>query len=81
MYLKKKEGVCTVFCTSLLILSGSGGLGGPGGGFGGPGGGFFSTGSSSGLPLILPVLKPPPGPPKPPPGPPKPPPGTSPPYH
>ena len=46
-----------------------------GGGFGGPGGGFFSTGSSSGLPLLLPVLKPPPGPPKPPPGPPKPPPG------
>ena len=40
---------------------------------GGPGGGFFSTGSSSGLPLLLPVLKPPPGPPKPPPGPPKPP--------
>ena len=36
---------------------------------------FFSTGSSSGLPLLLPVLKPPPGPPKPPPGPPKPPPG------
>ena len=27
------------------------------------------------LPLLLPVLKPPPGPPKPPPGPPKPPPG------
>ena len=52
-----------------------GGFGGPGGGFGGPGGGFFSTGSSSGLPLLLPVLKPPPGPPKPPPGPPKPPPG------
>ena len=50
-------------------------MGGPGGGFGGPGGGFFSTGSSSGLPLLLPVLKPPPGPPKPPPGPPKPPPG------
>ena len=45
------------------------GFGGPGGGFGGPGGGFFSTGSSSGLPLLLPVLKPPPGPPKPPPGP------------
>ena len=40
-------------------------LGGPGGVFGGPGGGFFSTGSSSGLPLLLPVLKPPPGPPKP----------------
>ena len=53
----------------------------PGSGFGGPGGVFFSTGSSSGLPLLLPVLKPPPGPPKPPPGPPKPPPGTSPPYH
>ena len=51
-----------------------GGFGGPGGGFSGPGGGFFSTGRSSGLPLLLPVLKPPPGPPKPPPGPPKPPP-------
>ena len=46
-----------------------GGSGGPGVGFGGPGGGLFSTGSSSGLPLLLPVLKPPPGPPKPPPGP------------
>ena len=46
---------------------------GPGGVFGGPGAGLFSTGSSSGLPLLLPVLKPPPGPPKPPPGPPKPP--------
>ena len=41
---------------------------GPGSGFGGPGGGFFRTGSSSGLPLLLPVLKPPPGPPKPLPG-------------
>ena len=41
----------------LLILSGSGGFGGPGGGFGGPGGVFFGTGSSSGLPLLLPVLK------------------------
>ena len=51
------------------------GFGGLGGGFGGPGGGFFSTGSSSGLPLLLPVLKPPPGPSKPPPGPSKPPPG------
>ena len=50
-------------------------LGGPGGGLGGPGGGFFSTGSSSGLPLLLPVLKPPPGPPKPLPGPRKLPPG------
>ena len=49
----------------------SGGFGGPGRGFGGPGGVFFNTGSSSGLPLLLPVLKPPPGPPKPPPGPPK----------
>ena len=58
-----------------------GGVGGPGGGFGGPGGGFFSLSSSSGLPLLLLSLKPPPGPPKPPPGPPKPPPGTSPPYH
>ena len=36
------------------------------GGLGGTGGGFFSTGSSSGLPLFLPVLKPPPVPPKPP---------------
>ena len=45
-------------------------IGGPGGVFGGPGGGVFSTGSSSGLPLLLPVLKPPPGPPKTPPGPP-----------
>ena len=56
----------------ILLISNcpSGGFGGPGGGFGGPGGGFFSTGSSSGLPLLLPVLKPPP---KPPPGPPKPP--------
>ena len=51
-----------------------GGSGGPEVGFGGPGGGFFSTGSSSGLPLLLPVLKPPPGPPKPTPGPPEPPP-------
>ena len=49
----------------ILILSGSGGFGGPGGGFGGPGGGFFSTGSSSGLPLLLLLLKPSPGPPKP----------------
>ena len=32
-------------------------FGGPGVGFGGPGGGFFSTGSSSGLPLLLQVLK------------------------
>ena len=48
---------------------------GPGSGFGGPGGGFFSTGSSSGLPLLLPVLKPPPGPPKTLPGPRKLPPG------
>ena len=48
------------------------GLGGPGGGFGDPGGVFFGTGSSSGLPLLLPVLKPPPGPPKPLPGPPGP---------
>ena len=58
-------------CLDLFLLD----FGGPGGGFGGPGGAFFSTGSSSGLPLLLPVLKPPPGPPKPPPGPPKPPPG------
>ena len=52
-----------------------GGFGGPGGGFGGPGGGFFSLSSSSGLPLLLLSLKPPPGPPKPAPGPQKPPPG------
>ena len=66
------------FCIGpIIFLFGGpgGGFGGPGGGFGGPGDGFFSTGSSSGLPLLLPVLKPPPGPPKPPPGPPKPPPG------
>ena len=44
------------------------------GGFGGPGGVCLSTGRSSGLPRLLPVLnKPPPGPPKPPPGPHKPP--------
>ena len=65
-----------------LILGGpGGGFCGPGAGFGGPGGGFFSLSSSSGLPLLLLPLKPPPGPPKPPPGPPKPPPGTSHPYH
>ena len=40
------------------------GLGGPGGGVGAPGGGL--------LPLLLRVLKPPPGAPKPPPGPPTP---------
>ena len=62
-----------------------GGVGGPGG-FGGPGGGFFSLSSSSGLPLLLLSLKPPPGPPKPPPGPPTPPPRPPPmsiitPYH
>ena len=39
------------------------GLGGPGGGFGGAV--FFSNGTSSGLPLLLPVLKPPLGGPKP----------------
>ena len=49
------------------------GFGTPGGGFGAPGGGFFSLSSSSGLPLLLLSLKPPPGAPKPPPGPPKPP--------
>ena len=58
--------------SSFLIVPSSncpgGGFGGPGVGFDGPGGGFFSTGSSSGLPLLLPVLKPPPGPLKPPPG-------------
>ena len=48
------------------------GVGGPGGGFGAPGGVFFSLSSSSGLPLLLLSLKPPPGAPKPPPGPPKP---------
>ena len=46
---------------------------GPGSGLGGPGCVFFSTGNSGGLPPLLPVIKPPPGPPKPPPGPPKPP--------
>ena len=39
-------------------------------GFCGPGGGFFSLSSSSGLPLLLLPLKPPPGPQKPLPGPP-----------
>ena len=34
------------------------GLESPGGGFGASGGGFFSTGSSGGLPPLLPVLKP-----------------------
>ena len=58
-----------------VIIDIGGGLGGPGGGFGGPGGGFFSLSSSSGLPLLLLSLKPPPGPRKPAPGPPKPPPG------
>ena len=51
-----------------VIIDIGGGLGGPGGGFGGPGGGFFSLSSSSGLPLLLLSLKPPPGPTKPPPG-------------
>ena len=36
--------------------------------------GVFRTGRSSGKPLLLPVLKPLPGPPKPTPGPPEPPP-------
>ena len=53
-----------------------GGFGGPGGGFRGPGGGFFSLSSSSGLPLLLLPLKPPPGPQKPLPGPPGPPRGS-----
>ena len=44
------------------------GFGAPGGGFGGPGGGFLSNNSSSGLPLFLLPLKPPPRPPKPLPG-------------
>ena len=51
---------------SVEKLSG-GGCGGPGGGFDGPGGGFLSLSDSSGLPLLLRSLKPPPGPPKPPP--------------
>ena len=50
-----------------------GGFCGPGAGFGGPGSGFFSLSSSSGLPLLLLSLKPPPGPPKLAPGPQKPP--------
>ena len=58
--------------SSFLIVPSSncpgGGFGGPGGGFGGPGGGFFSTSIISGLLLLLPVLKPPLGPPKPPQG-------------
>ena len=33
------------------------GCGGPAGGFGGPGAGRFGTGQSSGLTLLLPVLK------------------------
>ena len=45
-----------------VIIDIGGGIGGPGGGFGGPGGGFFSRSSSSGLPLRLLLLKPPPGP-------------------
>ena len=53
----------------VLIIDIGGGIGGPGGGLGGPGGGFFNLSSSSGLPLLLLSLKPPPGPPKPPPGP------------
>ena len=60
----------------VIIVVGGGpgcGVGGPGGGFGGPGGGFFSLSSSSGLPLLLLPLKPPPGPQKPAPGPPGPP--------
>ena len=57
---------CSVFCFVFL------GSGGPGGGFGAPGGGFFSLSSSSGLPLLLLSLKPPPGASKPPPGPPEP---------
>ena len=53
-----------------------GGFGGPGGGFGDPGGGFLNNNSSSGLPLLLLLLKPPLGPPKPLPGPPGPPRGS-----
>ena len=56
------------------VLCWPSGFGGPGGGFGGPGGGFFSLSSSSGLPLRLLPLKPPPGLQKPLPGPPGPPP-------
>ena len=62
-----------MFCMFLYVFSG------PGGGFGGPGGGFSSLGSSSGLPLLLLSLKPPPGPPKPAQGIRQPPPGPSPP--
>ena len=52
-YDRKTKKPLEIHRKSLGIL----GFGGPGGGFGGPGGGFFSTGSSSGLPLLLPVLK------------------------
>ena len=50
---------CSVFCFVCF------GLGGPGSGFGAPGDVFFSLSSSSGLPLLLLPLKPPPGAPKP----------------
>ena len=57
-------------------FGGPGGVfGGPGGGLGGPGFFFLAQVPAVALPLLLPVLKPPPGPPKPPPGPPKTPPG------
>ena len=50
-----------LFCFSFCVV-----FGGPGGGFGGPGGSFFSLSSSSGLPLLLLLLKQPSEPPKPP---------------
>ena len=67
------------YAVSLLLLvlvsnCPGGGFGGPGGGFGDPGGVCFSIGNSGGLPPLLPILQPSPGPPKPSPGPPKPPP-------
>ena len=49
---------CSVFCFVFVCFDG------PGGGLGAPGGGF-RTGKSRGKPLLLPVLKTPPGAPKP----------------
>ena len=54
-------------------MSRRGGPGGPGTGFCSPGGGCLSNNSSSGLPLLLLPLQPPPGLQKPVPGPPGPP--------
>ena len=69
----------TVVVIIIDIGGGPGGVvGGPGSGFGGPGGVFFSLSSSSGLPLLLLSLKPPPGPPKTLTGPPTTPPGVPP---